>query len=227
MNNTHKKPLGTGNRIRVAITLTGLRINEFCRKSGLPSSTVWGWHGGRLLLNKKGALRLSEKLSLFGVKCSPEWLLEGTGISPQIKGDIFNLFDKKFLNEKENDSLIISGLTRDYEIDVFSKINKNSTILISETDSMAPEILKGDFVGGIALSKESLHEAFGRNCIVKLKNGKSIIRRVMPGKKEDLYKLVALNPFTDEEDPILYDQVVLEIAPIIFIRREDIAKKQP
>jgi hypothetical protein len=49
----------------------------------------------------------------------------------------------------------------------------------------------------------------------------------MPGKKEDLYKLVALNPFTDEEDPILYDQVVLEIAPIIFIRREDIAKKQP
>lgn len=209
-----------GQRIDIAISLTGVPQGEFCQSFNIPQPTLLGWKNGNRVLSEKGAEKIIQGCTTMGVICSKEWLLQGIGFPPQQKEDIFHFMTEKTLQNIDNE-----GLSRSYEIEAFSFFNAHTLTKTAESDSMSPEISKGDFVGGVKLDKPFFPQAYTRTCLVKLEGEKLLIRRFFPGTLKNRYKLVALNPFTEEPDPILYDQEVLELAPVVLIRKEEIVKK--
>lgn len=213
---TMKKLLGTGHRIRAAISFTGLRINEFCKKSGFPSGTIWSWQNERAPLTKKGAKRLSETLTLFGVTCSSEWLLYGTGNPPLPQSSLEESYTLSDITEAEL-ALEISLIK---EIEFFQSLNSRHSVVGMRDDSMIPFYERGDYLGGFRLNKEEFIKAINKNCIVKTENDLTLIRKVNKGKKKNTYTLICTNALTKANNQLLTDIALKEISLIIWHRKK-------
>ena len=212
----YKLPTGSGNRVRIAISLTGLKITEFCAKTGLPVSTVFSWENERFLLTKKGAIRLSSCLSLFEIQCSPEWLLTGNGLppSPLLAHEV-----KKEILSGSLESEISSDLALLKEIDFFKSLNPRNIVLGIRDNSMIPFYEEGDYVGGYKLEKDQFSKAIDRLCIVKTQEDLILIRKMNKGSKRSTYTLIATNLSSKAKNLILQDIKLKEVSIIVWHRK--------
>jgi hypothetical protein len=85
---------------------------------------------------------------------------------------------------------------------------------------MEPYYSIGDYVGGIVNSEKNIAKYDKLNCIVQLENGDQLIRRIIKDKKEDLFTLFCINPTTTVSTPIIFDQKIIRVAPIIWHRKK-------
>lgn len=139
---------------------------------GFGSSTVAFIETGRRQMSLKLASLLVELAKLKGIKCSPAWLITGEGEKPTHSSlgvsqttaleEDYDYNDPKFL----------------HEIIKFKEVYPDSFILKIKDESMAPRFNLGDHVGGAPIELNQLPESQQKACIIKLKNGLSLVGKV-------------------------------------------------
>jgi hypothetical protein len=136
--------------------------------------------------------------------CSEEWVLHGTGSLPTLAQKDSN---QELLN-------YIEEYKRDPKQDLKSLVFK---IL---DDSMLPVYEKGDYVGGIKISFPLKKTYYNKPCIVRLVDGKEMVRIVYPGTEENLFTLGTFIPHFASEDALLVNVAVNDIYQIVWHRKD-------
>lgn len=199
-------------RIRVAISLTGLKTFDFAKKSGIPKQTLWTWETGKIDLKQKAAIRLSEALSRFNVECSPTWLLTGQGEPPKVIEDAPNGI---LQNACELDREEISVVK---EIAYFRSLNPNNIVVGIRDNSMSPFYKNGDYVGGINIPILDIKKAYNENCIVTLNEGETLVRKLVKGEAKNGY--ILCTPHEEfSKSLVLADVEIQSVAVVVWHRR--------
>jgi hypothetical protein len=207
-------------RIRMAITLCGLKLPNFGRKYKLALSNLYALEKGERLLSENLAERIAFAVRQEGYYCSREWLLYGKGIPPCKEEDLRAGEVIKLPTElNELTTLLTPELKIMQEIGLFHKLHPSSVIVGVFDDGMEPYYSQGDYVGGNVKRGPDIESLLGKRCIVELADNNKIIRQLKRGNKKDYYHLACLNPSTQVAEPILFNQSILSAAAIIWHRR--------
>lgn len=207
-------PKVRGLRLRQLRQLTGSKPGKpltraaLERKHGLNARTLKNWelgHGGGL--SEKGARRAISIYRKEGIGCSITWLLEGVGQAP---ARIFKDAPQRNPNQVTNPIDTI-----DQEREYFISLHTEGIAFEVKDDAMAPSYMPGDVVGGIRHSAQDIIKLINHDCIVELKTGEILIRRLQNSTIPEQYNLYALNPSTKIERPTLYGIEILTAAPIM------------
>lgn len=93
---------------------------------------------------------------------------------------------------------------------------KNGAALVVRGHSMVPMFQEGDV---LYFEQKQLtpEQAIGRECIVQVKDGPRLVKRLMRGSRKGRFHLVSLNPMV----PPLEDQALVWAAKIRWVRRVD------
>lgn len=209
-----------GKRIRIAITQSGFKIPTFGRKHGLALSNLYTLEQGKRPLSKKLAERIASSIQKEGYYCSADWLLTGQGVAPCKQEDLEN----KIITRLSNDLTEVAHLLSPEfnimkEITLFKELNPNSTVLGVFDDGMQPFYAQNDYVGGLQFAGSEIIKGVNQNCIIELFNGEKLIRKLIKSNQENSYNLVCTNPNTQISKPILYNQFIAKVAPIVWHRR--------
>lgn len=202
-----------GKRIRIAITLCGMKLPAFGKKYKISFSHLYAIEKGERALNHKIAERIASGVNQEGYACTLEWLLKGEGRSP--------FKEEVKIDEKDESNAILSELSPELKIiketSFFQKLHENSVVSCVLDNGMEPFYALGDYVGGIFL--KDLKDAVGKDCIIITQNGEQVVRKLLKGNKTGAYTLACLNPFTKISPPVLFNHLVETAAPIIWHRR--------
>lgn len=187
---------------------------DFARFSDISTYTLRAWEEGINSLTKKGAIRLSSAFNKMNKRCSPEWLLYGTGPEPFILGEaqINNVSSLESLPQPE-DVIILR------EIEFFTRNNPQPLVHVIEDDSMLPNYKTGDYVAGNKIFGREIAKLNRCFCIVITAKNKILCRQLVKSKTPDRYNLVGINPTTAVAEPVQFDVDVLVAAEIVFHRR--------
>ena len=139
-----------GLRLQSARVLTGLNREDFAEKTNLPCMSIKNWENGRALPRNESTLSILDALRKCGISVSEEWILYGSGASP-------NYFFSSTFEQKENlTELFIE------QIELFKKsqrtIGYNPIVITVKDDEMSPIFKKGDILGGVIVSHEAIRE---------------------------------------------------------------------
>jgi hypothetical protein len=191
-------------RLKRVRLLAGLSRKEMGEgECAIHADTYKGWETARFGgLTDKGAQKVVEKLKVYGINCSVNWLLYGIGALPFQDQSAIARVDEAFDDCAEQISK---------ELAVF-KSQENAIDFCIIDDSMSPWYLPGDIIAGI---KVSSLDRDGVDCIIQLPSGEVLLRKVHQGKAEGCYNLL-----THKSDGPLLTQVPLNfIAPVLWWRR--------
>lgn len=205
--------LDCGKRVRIAITLCGMKLPAFGKKYRISFSHLYAIEKGERLLNQKTAERIASGVRQEGYFCAVKWLLKGEG-PPPLKEEIKT-------NEFEESEVVLSTLSPELKIikeaSFFQQLYQNSIVSCVLDNGMEPFYAIGDYVGGSFV--ENLKMAIGKDCIIITQEGEQLVRRLLKGSKIGLYTLACMNPFTKATPPILFDHAIKTVAPIVWHRR--------
>ncbi|MFT3741842.1 MAG: helix-turn-helix domain-containing protein [Gammaproteobacteria bacterium] len=206
-----------GERLKALRLMSGFTRNGFAKKHNLSASTIQSWEAAKAGgLTERGAERMLHLLREEGICCSIEWLLFGTGSSPQLANPQFNK-----LREVAAMYHLPEQTAINLELAFFRKQVRHCMEYVVTDDGMAPYYRPGDYVAGRRRSGPALAGLAGCDCIVQLKNGESLLRRVRINPRTGLFDLLCTNLKTAVLLPVLYSQDVLYAAPVIWWRRLD------
>ena len=202
-----------GKRVRIAITLCGMKLPAFGKKYRISFSHLYAIEKGERPLNQKTAERIASGVRQEGYSCTLKWLLKGEG-TPPLKEEIKT-------NELDESDAVLSALSPELKIMkeafFFQQLYSNSIVSCVLDNGMEPFYAIGDYVGG--LFSENLKEAIGKDCIIITQKGEQLVRRLLKGSKMGRYTLVCMNPLTKASPPILFDYAIKTVAPIVWHRR--------
>lgn len=210
-----------GYRVKHARLLAGLSRRVLEEIYGISGSTVQAWEIGRNPLTAKGAKRLSEAFQQTGLFCTAEWLLTGEGLSPRPHDEIVSSLKKNQV-QQTSDVLFEDEEAISKEIIFFQEINTNSIVLNIIDDAMEPVYFIGDYVGGKMRTDINPLKIVGLNCIIQTTDDEYYIRKISSYTIDNKFTLASINPNTTVHFPVLYNQSVKNVAPIIWHRRKNI-----
>lgn len=212
MNNDEIKK-DCGKRVRIAITLCGMKLPAFGKKYRISFSHLYAIEKGERPLNQKTAERIASGVRQEGYSCTLKWLLHEEG-PPPLKEEIKT-------NELEESDAILSALSPEIKImkeaSFFQQLYSNSIVSCVLDNGMEPFYAIGDYVGGSFA--ENLKDAIGKDCIIITQEDEQLIRKLLKGSKTGYYTLACTNPFTKIFSPILFDHAIKIVAPIVWHRR--------
>ncbi len=219
-------PIVVGQRVRSLRALTGCTREIFEKNTGINAATLRIWecptkknHG----LTIKGANRIINALQKMNIYCTSDWLFYGIGNgpitsnttnSPLVSDDSLSQFIPDLLWEDEINII--------REIEFFKRINKDATVISVTDDSMEPLYSIGDYVGGKKFFEEQILETLNHISIIELVDNTILIRKIKSGSTSGKYNLICLNIDTTSAQPILFDQLIISSAPIIWVRKKGI-----
>jgi|GEM_PF-603033 len=218
-----------GKRLRFARGITGLRPQMFGFLCGIGRTTISTWEQGLHPLTEKGADKVVRGLREEGIECTNLWLLHGIGDTPKIidQHKLSKLNYEKlmpsFTSSVEEKSHYYDDRQFEQEIELFKSQYPKHIIYNIQDETMQPLYKVGDWIGGIELFPDQLEFAHGLDCIVRLRNGITLARRVktsgIGGFKLSLYGINS--EFIIEHPPLLYLPItqVQAIAPIVRLWR--------
>lgn len=202
-----------GKRVRIAITLCGMKLPAFGKKYKVSFSHLYAIEKGERSLTQKMAGKIADGVRQEGYSCTVKWLLKGEGIPP-LKEEIKT-------GEFDESGTLLSVLSPELKImkeaSFFQQLYNNSIVCCVLDDGMEPFYSIGDYVGG--LFSTNLKDSVGKDCIIITQEGEQLVRRLFKGSKTGLYNLACMNPFTKKSSPVLFDHTIKTAAPIIWHRR--------
>lgn len=155
-----------GIRMHAARILTGMSREEFAERQNVPVMSIKNWELGRAMPRNEGIMSIVAAFKNLGVFVSHEWVLFGSGVGPN--------YIETSTHERESDQGILE------QIDLFKKSQRaqghNPVVITVNDDQMSPLFQKGDIIGGIILSHESVRKDvsvpnLGRPWILSDKDG--------------------------------------------------------
>jgi transcriptional regulator with XRE-family HTH domain len=221
-----------GLRLRFLRGITGMVTEPFSVLCGVGRTTISSWEQGINPLTERGAEKVVNGVRAEGIYCTVLWLLHNIGEPPKII-DQDKLSKLNYHTLTSPKSSVLEEALIDYvgsdlqqEIELFKVCYSEHLIYYISDNTMHPGYRTGDWVGGIVLSQEALDLAHDMDCIVQLKNGTVIARRV---KVETLnafkLSLYGTNAETSIEYPpfrYLMASQITALAPIIRIWRNNL-----
>ncbi len=179
------------------------------RRCGLSASTLRSYEDADGVgLTEQGAKVVVTIYQKLDIDCSVSWLYHGCGQPPK---HYVRAVPALKLSEPTN--------TIEQEINYFKQLHPEGITLECKNDAMLPIYRYGDFVGGIRHYTTALRSLAGRDCIVEIKTGRVLLRRLQLTRSSGHFNLVAINPDTHIEKPVLYSAEILSAAPVIRIWR--------
>lgn len=137
-----------GVRFHSARVLTGLKSDEFAKMHGLSPIIIKNWETGLALPRHQSIAAAITALKESGVFASSEWLLFGNGFRPNY------YCAHQIENSASTDALI------NEQIGLFKKAYRAKGMLpiavAIKDDAMRPIYCKGDLVGAVIVSQESV-----------------------------------------------------------------------
>lgn len=214
-------PKKRGERLKRIRNLANLTRTQMCSEGDISVHTLSGWEIGRFGgLTYAGAVRVIKRVAQEGVHCSIEWLLNEIGVGPTVASDYKAALaaqetDHDESNNTDEEKLIVNELL------LFKQQNKNSIDFIVEDDAMTPHYSIGDYVAGKRRYKNKIETIIGLVCIVQTAEGKTLLRTVMKGEKDNTYHLICSNSLTKIKEPIIYNTTLVSAAPITWHRKKE------
>lgn len=207
-----------GERIKyIRKELLSLSRNELTRRFNIPTGTIQNWedarHGG---LTEKGAIKFTEILASIGIKCEVEWLMYGLGKQPLQRHEIKSQIST--INEKVSNKSIIDQISD--ELSLFYMHSPFSIDMIVPDDAMEPMFLRGDVIAGKRTTSGEIKQLIKQICIFQTFTGLVLARKIMPGKREGYYDLIAINRDSALTDIDYFDELIITAAPVQWIRRK-------
>lgn len=219
-----------GTRLRFLRKITGMVTEPFGNLCGVGRTTISSWEQGINVLTERGAEKVVSGVRTEGIHCTTLWILHGIGEPPKIVNQD-KLSKLNYQSATASKELPVQEVIPDYEdtelqkeLDLFKACYPDHLICKIEDDTMHPGYAVGNFVGGILLPSEALDLAHDMDCIAKLKDGLTVVRRVKvetPGAfKLSLYGTNAQSSI--EHPPLRYllASQFTGLAPIIRIWRK-------
>ena len=194
--------------------MIGKTRRDFAKINDMSVNTLAAWELGILPISEKGMNLYVKALGNCGLAVSKEWMLTGKGPHPIKLSEI----------ESGNDNMINDNLSLE-QYNIISIIkeakfftsNLPNSVVFSVTDySMMPIYRSGDYVGGVKLNHSKKTNAHNTICIVKLKNGISLLRQVLINN--DTINLMTTNFFTDTQITV-HNPDIEYLAPVIWHRK--------
>lgn len=208
--------LARAKRTKSLRNLTGLSRKEFTKESGIPASTQQNWESeDGNGLTRTGAKKLVEVYKRLGIHVTFEWLMNGTGPTPEIENKLYVPASASLstTGPLKNDEFIAS------ELALFKEHYPESTEFIVEDDSMQPYFEIGHIVAGRRHYDLDILKTVDQFCIVVTQKGQRLLRFVKQGSLPNHYTLVATNHRTAITPHTLEDEKLLSTAPVIWIRK--------
>lgn len=206
-------------RVKGLRKLTGLSRRKFAKEAGFAYSTLQHWEDPEDGLPESTAREFLKVLPHFGIQCSYEWLMHGTGSAPEMLNHLQS-FVRQFpeIYGKEGQTPV-DTLQVGKELLVFMDQSGNSIRLVVPDDAMEPRFIAGELVAGIRKYGQEIQSLIGQDCIVLIQGGDIYLRTILKGSVEGSYHLAPTNPRTYATKPFLYDVELVSAAPIVWARR--------
>jgi len=213
--------------VRELIRLSRPYIKE---KYRLPEATLKVWENGKAPLTEKGLQRCINLYRKEGVVLSKEWIMTGEGLPPNISINIGHYFSSKLQYPQPTERLMVRDLDKPLpyvkddnacmlrEASFFKESYSNAVILMVTNDDMEPAYRIGDYAGGRFRYGQDIDSALKRDCIVRLKDGRHILRRLFKSNIAGCYNLACINPQPSTEEPIMFNIEIEAAAPVIWHR---------
>jgi hypothetical protein len=234
MPNKQRKPLSVAtvaNRLKYVREIMRLSRGYLQDKYHMPATTLKSWENGLSRLTDKGIKRCIEIYRKEGMLINRDWLLSGKGLSPRVSLDMGKYLASDLLYVRHNHPSInvpqIGEEAKTYETDenkcilreaaFFKESYKNAVVLMVNNNDMEPVYHTGDYVGGRFLYGKDIKIGVKRDCIVRLKNGELLLRRLFKNGSGN-YNLACVNPSPNSVSPIMFDVDIESVAPVIWHR---------
>lgn len=202
------------------------------QKHHLSAATLKAWENGACRLTEKGLNRCISIYRQEGIMVNREWILDGVGLSPRLAIDMGRYLSTELQYPERHDQPRINdsdSLALPYNIDddnscilheagFFKDSYPDAIVLMVKTDDMEPVYQIGDYVGGRLRYGKDIDSIVKRDCIVRLKNGELILRRLFKSIKGNYYNLACINPLPTTATPIIFDADIESAAPVIWHR---------
>jgi hypothetical protein len=104
------------------------------------------------------------------------------------------------------------------EASFFKELYPDAIILMVSDDYMSPLYQPGDYVGGRFRYDDKIDAVVTRDCIVRLKNGEDLLRRIFKSRVGNGYNLACINPMAKAFEPVMFNVDIEAAAPIIWHR---------
>jgi hypothetical protein len=217
-------PKARGARLTLARELAGLKRKAFAEKYNFNPFTYKGWengkHGG---LTEKRARTIICILENEGVNCDFEWLMYGTGKTPQITKYDTNKIPNKLQIMEPPPTEPFSQFDEERQIaremQFFQQGNPNPVNLTVNDNGMKPNYQIGDVVAGSKYYGKEIKKACGYICIVQTNNEETLLRTVHKGQDKNKYTLLCLNSNANEK-MLRQDVELISAAPVLWHRRK-------
>lgn len=220
--NPSADPQAKAERVKRIRHLANLSREEICAGGDINLATLISWELGRFGgLSHKGATRLISRVAKEGVFCSLDWLLYEVGAGPQVVADYKKVAQEKNFEHVTPPANFDETTVIVEELMLFRKLNKHAIDFIIDDDAMFPFFGIGDYVGGTKRTGENLKSLISLDCIVQIKDGRILVRRLQSGPKNKTFNLVGTNLQSKSNTSIIYDVEVHSAAPIIWHRRRE------
>lgn len=213
--------------VRELIRLSRTYIKQ---KYHLSEATLKVWENGTAPLTKKGLQRCINIYRKEGVVLSKEWIMTGEGLPPKYSVNVGHYFAGELQYPQPTEKLLVKDLDCPFpylkddnacmlrEASFFKESYSDAVILMVTTDDMEPFYRIGDYVGGRFLYGQDIDKALKRNCIIRLKDGRNIFRRLFKSNVIGLYNLSCINPQASVEELIMFNIEIEAAAPVIWHR---------
>lgn len=217
--NSLSSPTAKAERLKRVRNLANLSREDFCSDGAVNLPTLISWEVGRFGgLSRKGAVNVTARVAKEGVFVTPEWLLFGTGNSPEVQVT-FNQQPASDVGANTDGETMSEPARINAELALFRKLNKNAIDFIIDDDAMLPHYRPGDVVAGSKRFGDDIKSLVGHDCIVQLADGSIFMRNVQFGPRVKSYNLVSTNLQANAMHLIIYDVEVEGAAPILWHRK--------
>lgn len=216
MEEIHNEVSTCGKRLKTMRLMGDLTRRALEAQYSISASTLQAWETGKCRLTERGAQRVLSALEEEGIYCTLDWLLHGRGLMPQ-QATIGRLTKKSL----QPTATLPESEAISKELIFFRSLHKDALVFRVADDGMMPHYSVNDHIAGKRRTDTRINHLIGMDCIVQTPQNQLLFRRLLKGTHAQLYNLICTNINTTVSSPLLYDQQVVNAAPVIWHRRYD------
>jgi len=205
-----------GVRLKILRAMAGLKRLELAGLAGVSKTSLSYWENGKTRsISLRSMRKILKAIEHKGVFCNEEWLLTERGEPPKkISGS------GQTTSIDSNIDILSSSFEREINQFLSSCGNQDKAAIVRvENDSMNPQFEKGDILGGVFVSADTIDLTKEKFCIIKI-HGKLDVRRVRNGNTKGKFNLSYLSRDEHNASPFEISDISLEmLAPIVRVWR--------
>lgn len=188
-------------------------------KYALKPDALYNWECGRVKITKSVFKKLSKTIfEPESLLVDEDWLINGNGAQP-VKLSSFPLIKTNIVVGEIPEGVLIQK-----ELSFFMNFHPDAICMQVDSECMSPFYQKGDYVCGKLVSDDNIGNLLGNDCIIILKNGSKLVRRIVSINPDNTFNIVGHNLSVGMIDATHLNVDIKSAAKILLHRK---IKKHP